>query len=253
MISFCAPNLLNNPDYQELNSLNLFITPIFKLVWDNYLIIAKTKQRVIGKPSFRLGTQEINVMGIRRNPEVSFNEKDYFYNDILIIQMSYSDEFYIFKVTMDPKGKVNKIAHLLEGIYASYNTLRPHRWVPGRTAIVQDRDAVIVARTDSTGKVIIKEKSGIFGINIHDSDKYLNSSMGCTVLEPESALNQYQFAQHFKPLIKSIFNKDSVDYTVINIDLLKSILKSVKDKIEIPTSIFKMAFNANNIINKLMV
>lgn len=256
MISFIAPNLVNDPNFNELKTLDLFYSVRFKLVWETYRDLAKSRARMIGKPSYRLGAKEINVMSIRMNPEISFNEKQFFYNDLLIIQIHASDEFFIFKVTTDPKGKVHKIAHLLEGIYASYKANRPHRWVPGRTAIVQDRDSVIIARTDSKGNTTIKENTGAFGINIHDSDKYLNSSMGCTVLEPDSIENDFQFKKHFKPLILDISNKLSIDYAIINIVSIKSILESIRLEKPLPLTFFASLFPANTlfkVVNQITV
>ncbi|MHA1933492.1 MAG: hypothetical protein ACW96X_13185, partial [Promethearchaeota archaeon] len=69
---------------------------------------------------------------------------------------------------------------------------------------------------------------GFFGINVHDSAKWRNSSLGCTVLEPEGEKNDWHFKKHFKPLIKSISNKESVDYMVTNQNVFKNIARGVK-------------------------
>lgn len=252
MIIFNSPNLVSNDIFDELKNKNFFNWKTFKEVWELYLNLAKMKNRVVGIPKFRMGENEINVMSIRNNKEIFFNESQYFYNDLLIIHLN-PINFYVFKVTTDPKGKVNKIAHLLEGIYASYKANRPHRWVPGRTAIVQDRDVVLVARTDLSGNITINEHKGFFGINIHDSDKYLNSSMGCTVLERDSVQNDFHFKNHFKPLIKSIANKESIDYCLINIMSLREILNSIQNNEKIPISIFDWAFSANKFVKNPII
>jgi hypothetical protein len=251
MTAFYPPNLKGHYLLDRLKSLNFFTSVIFHQVWRNYLNLAKDRGRVIGEPKLRLGDKEINVMGIRNNEEIAFNDKDTFYNDLLVIEQTERQAhlFYIFKVTMDPRGRLFKVSHLLEQVAASYTALRPHKYVPGRTALVQDRDNVIVARTDTKGNVITdyKEHKGFFGINVHDSAGYLNSSIGCTVLEPESEDNDNQFKKHFKPLIESITNKEAVDYAVINknavIELAKSAAyKSTPDRNILDTICFRAPF-----------
>lgn len=231
MITFYSPNIKDTGTFKQLKSLNFFTPVNFHKVWREYLKFATDRNRVIGTPVLRFGEGEINVMGIRNNPEVSFNDEYNFYNDLLIIEHTINllQEFYVFKVTMDPKGKSNNIAHLLEGVYASYTALRPHKYMPGRTAIVQDKDSVLVARTNSTGDIIkgMSEHEGLFGINIHDSGGYTNSSMGCTVLESDSSENNYHWKDHFKPLIKSITNKEDIDYVVINKNAIIELARSV--------------------------
>lgn len=256
MISFVTPSLKTNPTYLKLLNENFFEFENFKSCWESYLELAKSKNRVIGNPTFRLGVQEINVMGIRNNPEISFNETQYFYNDILVIQflnIIEEVEFYVYQVTMDPKGKQYKIAHLLEGVYGSYKANRPHKWIPGRDAITQDRNSVYVARTDSEGTVIISKHEGTFGINIHDSDKYWNSSLGCTVLPRDSAENGFHYKNSFKPLLKQVSNKESVDYCVVNKDAVFEILESIKHKKVLPLSIFDTAFSALKFIRLIYV
>lgn len=256
MVVFHSPNLKGNPLFDRLKSVNLFTSIVFHKVWKDYLELAKAKNRVIGEPKLRLSDGEINVMGIRNNLEISFNENDNFYNDILVIEQTVKQAhlFYVFKVTMDPKGKKFKISHLLEGVYASYTALRPHKYVPGRTAIVQDRDNVIVARTDSTGAILndFKEHKGLFGINIHDSGDYINSSLGCTVLEDDSIENDNHFENHFKPLIKGISNKEEIDYMVINKDAVIELARSAVYK-STPSETFldKICFRAPFLIHPI--
>lgn len=230
MISFISPTLFGNPTFAELRGWEFFTHKNFTTVWRRNLMLGVKVRRVIGSPTLRSSIGSINVMGIRNNPEVGFNDsKEWFYNDMLVIELITDGEskFYIFKVTMDPKSRKHKIAHLLEGVYASYTALRNHRYQPGRTAIVQDRDSVLIARTDNNGGVIIPRLEGKFGINIHDSSKWRNSSLGCTVLEPESSENHNHFTQHFKPLIKSVKNKSSIDYAVTNQAVIKNLAKIV--------------------------
>lgn len=255
MVVFYSPNLKNNYLFDRLKSFNFFTSVIFHQVWANYLLYAKKNNRVIGEPKLRLGDKEINVMGIRNNLEVSFNDKDSFYNDLLVIEQTERDAhiFYVFKVTMDPKSRLPRISHLLEQVAASYTALRPHKYVPGRTAIVQDRDNVLVARTDSEGVVLndYKEHKGNFGINIHDSGGFLNSSMGCTVLESDSDLNDNHFKKHFKPLIEGISNKKEIDYMVINKDVVIELTRSVVDKTTFSTDFLnKVCFRAPFLMTK---
>jgi len=230
MITFHSPSIKDTGTFKQLKDLNFFTSLNFNKVWREYLKFATDRNRVIGDPVLRFGEGEINVMGIRNNPEVSFNDEYNFYNDLLIIEhtIKASQEFYIFKATMDPKGKSNNIAHLLEGVYASYTSLRPHKYMPGRTAIVQDKDSVLVTRTNSNGDIIkgMSEHEGLFGINIHDSGGYTNSSMGCTVLEKDSSENNFHWEKFFKPLIKTITNKADIDYIVINKDAVIELARS---------------------------
>lgn len=235
MLVFSTPTI----DQKKLDFLvksNFFNIAFFQKVWESYLLIAKAQDRVVGIPEFRTQLDEINVVGIRYNSEMSFNlPGETYYNDILIINKRSLDNknFWAFQVTMDPKGKINKIAHILEGVYASYKANRPHRWQPGRTAIVQDKDKIKIARTKTDGSVEIKDSKGFFGINIHDSSKYQNSSIGCTVLAPDSESTKFHFKDVFKPLIKSILNKESIDYMVINHEVLIDILNQLNNPIKV--------------------
>lgn len=214
--------------FQKLARYKAFTSDTLKNVFNEYKFLCQKNSRIVGKPEWREGYGEINVIGVRNNPEISFNDSvNTFYNDLLIIiqYLGNSENIYLYCTTMDPRGKSNNIAHLLEGIYGSYTALRPHKFVPGRTALVQDRDSVLIARTNKEGKVkSIKPEYGFFGINIHDSGGYKNSSMGCTVLEPDSKDNNFQFTKSFKPLITNITNKSSVDYCVINFETFRELV-----------------------------
>jgi len=249
MVAFVSPTLLNEEGslYKTLREYKFFTSPVFHGVWRKYLTIARDRDRVIGKPRLRLDEMSVNVMGIRNNQEIAFND-DQYCNDLLVIEQTQgiSHLFYVFKVTMDPKAKRNKIAHLLEGVYASYK-VRPHRWQPGRTAICQGPNDVLVGRTDITGKIIktYKKQKGIFGINIHDAAGYRNSSLGCTVLEPDSKENDWHWKNHFKSLVKSISNKDLIDYVVINKDVAIKLAHSIWQRQNISKSFLdKIMFRA---------
>jgi len=226
--------------FKLLESVNAYNIPNLKTIFYNYLNLCKQDGRVIGDPIWRENLNEINVIGIRSNPEISFNlSGETYYNDLLlIINYEIIPKIYFFSVTMDPRAKKKNIAHLLEGIYASYTALRPHKYVTGRTALVQDRGAVFVARTDNQGNVITaKPEKGFFGINVHDSGGYQNSSLGCTVLEPDSVENNFQFVNIFKPILSGCSNKAKIDYCVINYDTFKYLAISIfqKQKVNLNT------------------
>lgn len=221
MVAFVSPTLLKESGdtlYKKLKKYNFFTSMVFHEVWRRYKLICRDRYRMIGIPKLQLDDMSVNLMGIRNNEEIAFNDDEYC-NDLLIIEQTQkgSHLFYVFKVTMDPKSKKHKIAHLLEGFYASYR-VRPHRWQPGRTAICQGPNDVFVARTRTDGTIIdtYSKHRGIFGINIHNAAGYKNSSLGCTVLEPDSEENNWHWRDHFKPLVKSISNKKLISYAVIN-------------------------------------
>lgn len=257
MIAFSSPTIDKSKDslYSILRGYGFFTSTVFHEVWRKYHRICKDRGRVIGSPYLRLDDMSVNVMGIRNNQEIAFNDEEYC-NDLLVIEQTQGTAhiFYVFDVTMDPKSKKNKIAHLLEGLYSSYR-VRPHRWQPGRTAICQGPNDVFVARTDSTGKVLktyVKQK-GIFGINIHDAAGYRNSSLGCTVLEPDSDKNKHHYKEHFKPLVESISNKDLIDYAVINKDVALELAKNVYERTNISMTfldklLFRTPFKFKNIL-----
>ena len=226
-----SPNLKNSSLFLKLeNVIQLFDPFIFRKYWDLYSSYCAGFKRTIGDIYFREEIGAINVIGIKRDPEISFNLGDTFYNDILVISQNVLNDygkkdldFYIYKVTMDPRDKSDKIAHLLLQVCNSY-VIRPHRWVPGRIAICQDKDNVLIARTDSNGDVInATPYKGFFGINIHDSDKWVNSSLGCTVLEKDSPDNGFHYKESFKPLLQTVTNKKDIVYAVSSINALENI------------------------------
>lgn len=232
MIKYFSKNLESFPFFLKLkNELKLFDPINFRIFWDNYITYCKGMKRAVGDVSFREDIGAINVMGIKRDPEISFNLGDAFYNDVLVVAQNVmidaatkDIDFYIYKVTMDPKDKKDKIAHLLLGMYNSY-VRRPHRWIPTRTALCQDKDVVFIARTDSKGNVInAVPYKGSFSINIHDADKYINSSIGCTVLEKDSKDNGFHYKNSYKPLLRSLsVNTKDVVYAVSCLDMLLKI------------------------------
>lgn len=213
--------------FTELRDLNLFTDRKMYAVWNKYLNLASKSYRVVGQPVWDRGVNTISVIGVRQNPEISFNLGYEYYNDLLILVhfRSADIDFYVFKCTMDPSRKKYGVAHLLEGVYNSYTASRPHMWMPGRVAIVQDKDVVHVGRTDENGKLLeVKSHVGMLGINIHDAGGYQNSSLGCTVLEPDNIHNEFHYQNVFKPLVKQISNKHSIDYMVINKNTVKALL-----------------------------
>lgn len=221
MIKYVDANLeKTNVIFRILQGMAFFNPQIIKSFWDYYIKIATNAKRIIGSPDYNNEVNQLNVLCIRNNTEISFNTKEFFYNDILIVMRNgidkFLDEIYIYKVTADPRGVRDNIAHLLEGIYDSY-VIRNHSWMPGRTAFCQDRNEVLVARTDSKGNIKRAEPyKGFFGINIHDSSIYQNSSLGCTVLEPDSRENNFHFENSFKPLLLENRNQKRIVYLVTN-------------------------------------
>ena len=229
MLTYYSPNIKNTSLFSNVNNfLKLFEGNNFKEIWNLYIGYCKALGRTVGDVSFREGIGNINVMGIKRDPEIHFNSSEAFYNDILVVSQNVENgqKFYVYKVTMDPKNKKNKIAHLLLGMYDSYN-IRPHRWISSRIAICQDRDEVFIARTDKKGNVInAVPYNGLFGINIHDSDIFINTSLGCTVLEKDSIHNKYHYKKSLKPLLKTVANVDNIVYAVASLETLSRIYYS---------------------------
>lgn len=196
--------ILNNRFFTQQNIKALW----FKL-YTKYLIEKRTE----GRPQFVTAPDTINVIGIRQNAEIAFNDEDNFNNDLLVVYENTSSgnvRLWLFDCTMDPSRRRDNIAHLLKGAWGSYR-VRNHRWIPGRTALCQDVAPVQIARTNSFGNVKIFTK-GFFGINIHDSGGFRNSSLGCTVLASDE-----DYKTKFKPLLKRI-NQDTVTYLVTDAD-----------------------------------
>lgn len=183
---------------------------VIQSLWEKHLKdFAVPQKRVFGAPVWVTNPDTINLLGIRQNPEISFNDER-IDNDILIIVENTSHglapRIWTLDCTMDPKSKDSEIAHLLCGVYESY-CVGNHRHIPGRTALRQDMNKVLVSRTDKTGKVI-KTESGIFGINIHDNGGFKNTSLGCTIIKGKEA-----YQQKYKPLLLRI-KQSVVSYCV---------------------------------------
>jgi len=192
----------------------------WKNIFNKHLDYCKTKNRVSGSPKWHDDEGTLNVIGIRCNDERDFNFGKY--NDYLVMIMNRpNDEFRmnILKVTVDPgipnqPGEKNR-AHLCQGVWNSY-VVRPHRWksrtfpkigFQPRWALCQDKDEVEVVRTDSTGKVVGNER-GQFGINIHDTGGFRDSSIGCTVVQDDN-----DYVDTYLPYI---YDVDANDYVPSN-------------------------------------
>lgn len=198
-----------------------YYTPeIFKVLWYHLLYKysdAKSKfefngkhfRRVYGNAKFSTEPDTINVIGIRGNKEICFNDTNVNNDNLIVYENTSSGQsrLWRFNVTMDPKSKQNNIAHLLNGVYTSYR-VRNHRWIPGRTALGQDENEVLVARTNSAG-TIVKVETGYFGINVHDTGGFANYSLGCTILS-----NDENYKYKFKPLLERIKKQKPITYIV---------------------------------------
>lgn len=155
----------------------------WQLIVNRFIEICKTETKnYFGNPRFLEDEGTINEITIRNNDENSFNYKSLWYNDDSYIIVNRPEDSYAlhhFKVTADPCSPIHKIAHLCEGAYESF-VVRPHRWMPGRTALCQDAGEVRIFRTDSDSKILFWQW-GYFGINYHNQGGFLNSSRACTI------------------------------------------------------------------------
>ena len=138
----------------------------------------------------------INVFVIRCNDMYITNDIQRNNDWLVVIENRPEDSFrrYIFKCTADPKYRRNKIANLVEQIY--YGNVRNHRWIPGRDAICQDNNEIYVRRYEN-GEWF--EEKGHFGINIHNSAGFFNTSLGCVVLASEDS-----YLNEFRPLLRRV-------------------------------------------------
>lgn len=208
------------------NILDNFIYYDYRKLFNTHLLWAKENNRVTGDPKWFDEPFTLNVIGIRCNSEADFNFGKY--NDFLILILNKPDDRYdqaIIPVTVDPNRNKDGIAHLRQGVWNSY-VIRPHKWESRtfsevgtiyRWAICQDKDVVEVIRTDGKGN-IIKADRGMFGINIHDSGGYYDSSLGCTVIK-----NDNHYLKLFLPYIYDLklkkkvpLNYDNLTYCLIN-------------------------------------
>jgi hypothetical protein len=193
--------------------------------WQNitnkFIEYSKRNFIVYGIPEWHEQTGTINVICIRNNDENSFNDAIRNNDKLVIIENRPNDSFrlYEYSVTADPSAKKSGIAHVSEGAYNSY-VVRPHRWIAGRTALCQDAGEVRIFRTYSIGKLMHYEW-GYFGINVHDTGGFWNSSLGCVILADSK-----QYQNEFKPLLlraKDVHKKLNLNFSlfVINHKTLK--------------------------------
>jgi hypothetical protein len=188
----------------------------WKKVFNKHLAWSKENKRTIGKPVWREEDMTLNVIGIRCNSETDFNYGKY--NDYLILVLNKSSDDFtkvIMEVTVDPCRNNDGIAHLRQGMWNSY-VVRPHKWAyrnfphigrQQRWAICQDKDQVEIVRTDGNGSVI-KSVRGFFGINIHDTGGYKDSSLGCTVIKSDESYEDLY--------LPCIYDIDEDDYVPSN-------------------------------------
>lgn len=196
--------------YKEIQNLTY---SDWKRIFNLHLAWGRKNNRISGKPIWRDEEKTINVIGIRCNSETDFNYGKY--NDYLVLILNKTKEDYtkvIMEVTIDPCVNKDGIAHLRQGVWNSY-VVRPHKWehrnFPNigrqyRWAICQDKNEVEIVRTNGNGK-IIRAVRGYFGINIHDSGGFKDSSLGCTVIK-----NDKSYIDLFLPCIYNIKSKNYV-------------------------------------------
>lgn len=213
-----------------------------KTLFAKHLLWSKENNRIAGKPEWFNQPGTLNIIGIRCNREPDFNFGKY--NDFLILILNKTNESYdqvIIPVTVDPNRTKEGIAHLRQGVWNSY-LIRPHRWakrtIPGigtidRWAICQDKNLVEIVRTNGKGSVI-KSVRGNFGINIHDSGGYTDSSLGCTVIQSDNHyLNLFlPKVYDLKAKKKVPVNHDNLTYCLINHSQLEAYLKDTIKKEE---------------------
>lgn len=218
----------------ELRFGGFYYTPqIFRLLWEKlkdkysseYFIHDGLKyqyKRMSGSPSFPTQPNTITLIGIRNNEEIAFNDELADNDDLIVYENTSSGEVRLwrFPCTMDPKTKKNKIAHVVKGVWASY-VVGNHRHQPGRTALRQDGNKIVVARTNKRGKVIKVEK-GFFGINVHNKNGYFNSSLGCTILE-----NDVNYDTKFKPILKRVKGQSPITYIVTDRADISNVLQTI--------------------------
>lgn len=221
--------ILNNLSYGQTK--NIFMA---HLKW------ALENKRYSGEPVWYDAEGTLNVIGIRCNTEADFNFGKY--NDFLILVYNKPLDKYdqeIINVTVDPGRNKENIAHLRQGVWDSY-VIRPHRHdtryfaelskTIARWAICQDQNTVMVARTNGKGTVIENE-TGRFGINIHDSGGYRDSSLGCTVIQKDSDYLEklLPYLYDLKAEKKVPINAGNITYCLINHSQLE---KYVEETIE---------------------
>lgn len=163
--------------------------------------------------------QPIDFNNIRRN------------NDLLIIVQRKLLGFKVYSMvcTADPYGPKDHIAHLSAQIYRANRGL--HRGIPGRICLRSDFGfGTWIQRTDSEGDVIdinpasdkFTSAPGHFGINIHDTGGYYNSSLGCVII----AYNQDYLV--FKSILENASNPSNVPVCVFDMEDLPEFLNDTK-------------------------
>lgn len=200
----------------------IYYTPeIFRLLWsklkDKYAsetfsykgVNYPYAKRISGNPVFPTEPNTITAIGIRNNEEISFNDELTDNDDLIVYENTSSGEVRLwrFPCTTDPNTKKDKIAHSIKGMWDCY-VVGNHRYQPGRTALRQDANEIVVARTDKNGKIVKVEK-GYFGINVHNKNGFFNSSLGCTILE-----NDINYDTKFKPILKRVEKQKSIVYCI---------------------------------------
>lgn len=201
---------------------------IWKDITVRFIEHCKTyKLPVFGNPKWNDEEGTINVIAIRNNDELDFNNRVRNNDQLMVFENRPNDMFrvYEFPCTTDPAtpitlrdflSKKRGRAHLCEGAYESY-VVRPHNWVLGRTALGQDANPVQVARSDNKGQFVGFD-TGFFGINVHDAGRFWNSSLGCIIIAFE---NNLQYKSEFKPCLeraKSVHKKLGINFTVFLIN-----------------------------------
>lgn len=191
----------------------------WKNIINSFVPYAALQKAVYGSPAWLDAEGTVNVIVIRENDENSFNDLIRNNDHLLIFENRPNETFrsYLYQVTADPSSNKKNIAHLCQGAYESY-TVRDHRWIAGRTALCQDKGKVKIFRTD-TKRRIIDYFWDYFGINIHDTGGFWNSSLGCVILALKA---EYQEFKQMLLRIKSIYGKKPVSVFVINRSFLKS-------------------------------
>lgn len=207
---------------QLLEFGGFYYTPqIFKLLWmklkdkyasEDFAYDGKVYpfKRISGNPTFPTEPNTITAIGIRNNEEISFNDELTDNDDLIVYENTSSGEVRLwrFPCTTDPKSrKVFKIAHSIKGVWDCF-VVGNHRHQPGRTALRQDANSIVVARTDKNGKIVKVEK-GYFGLNVHNKNGFFNSSLGCTILESD-----INYDQKFKPILKRVKDQKSITYII---------------------------------------
>ncbi len=223
-------DILINATYAQLKEL-----------WGAHRGWAVQNGRVSGQPKWFDEPGTLNVIGIRCNTEVDFNFGKY--NDFLLLVFNKENDLYdvqLLEVTVDPNHDAYGRGHLAQGVYDAYK-VGVHGLSSGNTtsfvkgvgnvtrwALRQDRNKVYVTRTNGGGKVIEREWCMAF-INIHDTNKYEDSSIACTVI---STLKSWY--ERFVPYLYDIANKkfactnhDNLTYCLMNHSQLEIYLEQV--------------------------